>query len=328
MSGSDRPSVFVSRSLPGAAPLARVREVAAVDLWEHERPPTTEELAARSERCDGLLTMLTERIDGALLDACPGVRVVATLAVGYDNIDIAAATERGVLVTNTPGVLTETTAELTIALLLAASRRLPEGERAVRDGTWGPWHPSWLLGQDLHRSTLGIVGPGRIGRAVAERAAGFGMEVLYCGRRQVPSFPGEHASFETLLERSDFVSAHLPLTAETERMFDAPAFARMQPHAIFVNTARGGIVDQTALRAALIEGQIGAAALDVTTPEPLPPDDPLLEAPHLLVIPHLGSATRRTRERMASLAVDGLLAGLSGERPRHLVNPEAWERRR
>ena len=320
--------VFVTRALPGEQSAARLEATANIDWWEHERPPSAEELAERSVHCDGLLTMLTERVDGTLLDRCSTVRVVANMAVGFDNIDVDAATERGVLVTNTPDVLTETTAERTIALLLAAARRLPEGVRAVRDGAWGPWRPSWLLGQDLHRSTLGIVGPGRIGRAVAERAAGFGMEVLYCGRRQVPSFPGEHASFETLLERSDFVSAHLPLTAETERMFDAPAFARMQPHAIFVNTARGGIVDQTALRAALIEGQIGAAALDVTTPEPLPPDDPLLEAPHLLVIPHLGSATRRTRERMASLAVDGLLSGLSGERPRHLVNPEAWERRR
>lgn len=328
MTSADRPQVFISRSLPGDAPLARVREVADVDLWEHGRPPTAEELTARSEGRDGLLTMLTERIDGALLDASPGVRVVATMAVGYDNIDIPAATERGVLVTNTPGVLTETTADLAFSLILAAARRLSEGERAVRDGDWGPWHPTWLLGRDVNGATLGIVGPGRIARAVAVRAAAFGMRVIYSGRRQVADFPGESVSFDDLLATADFVSVHVPLTDETEGMFDAAVFAAMQPHAIFVNTARGPVVDQLALASALREGQIAAAALDVVTPEPLPPDDPLLDAPNLLVVPHLGSATEQTRERMAALAVDGLLAGLRGDRPEHLVNPEAWERRR
>ena len=320
--------MFVTRTLPGTEPLARLRASAQVELWEQERPPAAEELAQRSEGCDGLLTMLTERVDGALLNRCPGVRVIANMAVGHDNIDVAAATERGVLVTNTPGVLTETTADLAFALLLAAARRLSEGERAVREGGWGPWHPTWLLGRQVHGATLGIVGPGRIGSAVARRAAGFEMRVLYHGRRRMPDFAGEYASFEQLLARSDFVSAHVPLTPETEHMFDAEAFARMQPHAVFVNTSRGRVVDQDALRSALLEGEIGAAALDVTTPEPLPPDDPLLDAPNLLVAPHVGSATERTRERMASLAVDGLLAGLSGERPEHLVNQEAWERRR
>ena len=322
------PRVFVTRALPGTAPLARLEASTTVDVWEADRPPAAGELADRAAGCDGLLTMLTERVDGALLDRCTGVRVVANMAVGYDNVDVAAATDRGVVVTNTPGVLTETTADLAFALMLAAARRLCEGERAVRDGAWGPWHPTWLLGHEVHEATLGIVGPGRIGTAVAQRASGFGMRVLYHGRRPLPQFPGEHTPFEDLLARSDFVSVHLPLTAETEQMFDASAFARMRPDAVFVNTSRGGVVDQRALREALIGGEIGAAALDVTTPEPLPPHDPLLEAPRLLVAPHLGSATERTRERMASLAVDGLLAVLQGERPRHPVNPEAWERRR
>ena len=322
------PRVFVSRTLPGAEPLKRLQASAGVDIWEQERPPSPEELGERAAGRDGLLTMLTERVDGALLDRCAAVRVVANMAVGYDNIDVPAATERGVLVTNTPGVLTETTADLAFALMLAAVRRLSEGERAVREGRWGPWHPTWMLGRDVHGATLGIVGPGRIGAAVARRGAGFGMHVLYHGRRPAPDFPGEYVSFEELLVRSDFVSSHVPLTPETERLFDAEAFARMRPHAVFVNTARGGVVDQQALRTALVEGQIGAAALDVMSPEPLPPDDPLLEAPNLLVVPHVGSATEQTRERMASLAVDGLLAGLSGERPKHLVNPQAWERRR
>ena len=320
--------MFVTRALPGTAPLARLEASAAVDVWEHDRPPAAAELAQRAAACDGLLTMLTERVDGALLDRCPGVRVVANMAVGYDNVDVAAATDRGVVVTNTPGVLTETTADLAFALMLAAARRLCEGERAVRDGAWGPWHPTWLLGHEVHEATLGIVGPGRIGTAVARRAAGFGMRVLYHGRRLVPDFPGEHARFDDVLAQSDFVSVHLPLTAETERIFDASAFARMRADAVFVNTSRGAVVDQNALRGALIGGEIGMAALDVTTPEPLPPDDPLLEAPNLLVVPHVGSATERTRERMASLAVDGLLAVLRGEQPRHAVNPEARERRR
>jgi lactate dehydrogenase-like 2-hydroxyacid dehydrogenase len=271
--------------------------------------------------------MLTERIDVSLLDAAPGVRVVANMAVGFDNIDVAAATERGVLVTNTPDVLTETTADLAFALLLASARRLAEGEAAVRDGSWGPWHPTWLLGREVHGSTLGIVGPGRIGSAVARRASGFGMAVLYHGRREVPDFPGSPVTFEELLERSDFVSVHAPLTEETAGLFDAEAFARMRRGATLVNTSRGGLVDQVALAEALHGGQLAAAALDVTTPEPLPPDDPLLGAPNLIVTPHVGSATERTRERMAALAVEGLLAGLAGKRPRHLVNPEAWERR-
>ncbi len=308
--------------------MERLRAATSPDAWELDRPPTYEEILERSAGCDGLLTMLTERVDGALLDCRPGVRVVANMAVGYDNVDVEAATERGVLVTNTPGVLTETTADLAFALLLAAARRLAEGERAVREGAWGPWHPTWMLGSAVHGATLGVVGPGRIGTAVARRAQGFGMRVLYHGRRRGSGFPGESVDLDTLLTTSDVVSVHVPLNAETEGMFDAEVFARMQPHAILVNTARGGVVDQVALRDALVRGEIGGAALDVTTPEPLPPDDPLLDAPNLLVTPHIGSATGPTRERMADLAVDGLLAALAGERPEHLVNPDAWERRR
>ncbi len=314
--------------LPGMDPLARLRASTQVELWEQERPPATEELAQRSKSCNGLLTMLTDRIDSAMLDRCPAVRVIANMAVGYDNIDVAAATAHGVLVTNTPGVLTETTADLAFALLLATARRLSEGERAVRNGSWGPWHPTWLLGRQVHGATLGIVGLGRIGSAMARRGAGFGMRVLYHSTRQVPDASGEYVSFEQLLERSDFVSVHVPLTPDTKHMFDTEAFALMQPHAVFVNTSRGGVVDQDALRSVLLGGKIGAAALDVTTPEPLPPDDPLLDAPNLLLVPHMGSATEITRERMAMLAVDGLLAGLSGKRPEYLVNAEAWERRR
>lgn len=323
-----RAHVFVTRVLPGAGPAERLRASCDVDTWDGDDPPPHEELTWRSARCAGLLTMLTDRVDGTLLDAAPGVKVVANMAVGFDNVDVTAATERGVLITNTPGVLTETTADLAFSLMLVAARRIAEGDHAVRAGTWGPWHPTWLLGRDVNGATLGIVGPGRIGNAVAQRATGFGMSVLYHGPRHVPNFPGAPAELAELLARADFVSVHVPLNEQTTGMFGAEAFRKMQPHAIFVNTARGAVVDQRALRTALIDGSIGGAALDVTTPEPLPPADPLLEAPNLTVTPHLGSATERTRERMANLAVDGLLAGLAGERPKHLVNPEAWERRR
>ncbi|MFA7296200.1 MAG: D-glycerate dehydrogenase [Dehalococcoidia bacterium] len=322
----DRPRVLVTRALPGSAPLARLREAADVEVWSGDAPPTAEELRARATGCAGILAMLTERIDAALLDACPGLLAVANMAVGYDNIDVAAATARGVLVTNTPDVLTETTADMAWALLLAAARRVVEGERMIRQGAWGPWQPSWMLGHEVHGATLGIVGAGRIGRATAARAAGFGMRVLYASRSEAPNFPGERVDLDTLLRESHFVSVHVPLTEETRGMFDAAVFARMRPDAIFINTARGGVVDQPALLDALQRGVIAGAGLDVMTPEPLPPSDPLLTAPGLVVTPHLGSSTEATRVAMAALAVDNLLAALAGERPKHLVNAEAWRR--
>ncbi len=320
--------VLVTRRLPSNAALARLRSERGleVEVWGEPRPPTDDELAERAAPCSGILTMLTERVDEALLDRCPDLRVVANMAVGFDNVDVGAATARGVLVTNTPGVLTEATADLAFGLLLAAVRRLPEGSAAVREGRWGPWEPGWLLGRDLNGSTLGIVGPGRIGTAVARRAQAFGMTVIYHGRRDVEGFPGHRVRWGELLRTADVVSVHVPLTDQTAGLFNPSAFAAMKRGAIFVNTSRGGIVDQEALRAALENGQLGAAALDVTVPEPLPPAHPLLSAPNLLVLPHLGSATRETRARMAERSVDGLLSALRGEQPQHLVNPEAWER--
>jgi lactate dehydrogenase-like 2-hydroxyacid dehydrogenase len=303
--------VFVTRELPFGA-LERLAAEHEVDVWPEPRPPTPEELRAGAARAEGLLSMLTDRVDAALLDACPSVRAVANLAVGTDNIDLDAVAARGVAVGNTPGVLDEATADLAFALLLAAARRLPEGEAAVRGGEWTTWQPAWMLGTDVSGATLGIVGLGRIGRAVARRAEAFGMEVLHTSRSAgVP--------LEELLERSDHVSLHCPLTAETRHLMDARALARMKPTAILVNTARGAIVDQAALREALLAGTIAGAALDVTDPEPLPADDPLLDAPNLLVVPHIGSATTRTRARMADLAVDNLLAALAGRPMPHAV---------
>ncbi len=324
---ADRPRVFVSRVLPGGdspdSPIGRLRAATDLDLWDGGDPPPAEVLRERLAQADGVLTMLTERIDVALLDAAPHLRVVSNLAVGFDNIDVPACTERGVLVTNTPGVLDETTADMAFALLLAAARRLPEAERAIREGAWGQWHPTWMLGHQVTGATLGIVGPGRIASAVARRAQGFGMKVLYHGRREVPGFPGERATLPELLAASDFISVHVPLNAETAGMCNADFFAAMKQSAIFVNTARGPVVDQDALIEALRSGQIAGAALDVMTPEPLPADHPLLTAPHLVVAPHLGSATEETRARMAHLAVSGLLGVLAGDTPATVLNPEA-----
>jgi glyoxylate reductase len=309
-------AVFVTRELPGDE-LARLRDAGhAVDVWAERLPPPPETLRLRTADAEALLSLLTDRVDSALFDACPRLRVVANLAVGCDNIDLAAAAARGVAVGNTPDVLTDSTADLAFALILAALRRLPEGAAAVRDGSWTTWDPGWLLGRDAHGATLGIIGRGRIGDAVARRAAGFEMTVLHHNR-------SGGIALDELLERSDVVSLHCPLTEETRGLVDEAFLRAMRPGAILVNTARGPIVDQIALTTALREGWIAGAALDVTDPEPLPAGDPLLGAPNLIVLPHLGSATRATRERMAALAVDNLLAGLSGSPLPHAVEVSA-----
>ncbi|HEX4280321.1 MAG TPA: D-glycerate dehydrogenase [Solirubrobacteraceae bacterium] len=305
---------FVTRELPGPA-LDRLRSVHDVEVWGERLPPPYEALAARAARSEGLLTLLTDRVDAALIDGSPDLRAIANYAVGYDNIDLDAAAARGIPVGNTPDVLTDATADLTWALLLAAARKLPEAVAAVREGDWLTWEPAMYLGAAVFGATLGIVGFGRIGRAVARRASGFDMEVLSSDG----SGSGGGVPLTTLLERSDFVSLHCPLTPETHHLIDDTALSRMRSSAILINTARGPIVDHDALRRALIAGEIAGAALDVTDPEPLPPDDPLLTAPNLIVVPHVGSATRVARERMADLAVDNLLAALDGRPMPHQV---------
>ena len=308
---------FVTRVLPGPA-LDRLRDRHEVDVWPDRLPPPYQELAARATGVEGLLTTLTDRVDAALLEHCPDLRVISNYAVGYDNIDLHAAAGRGIVVGNTPDVLTEATADLTFALLLAAARKLPEAIESVREGDWLTWEPGRFLGQAVAGATLGIVGLGRIGTAVAQRALGFEMTVLYTGGGQ-GSEAVRRVSFDTLLEESDFVTLHCPLTAATYHLFDADALRRMRSSAILINTARGPIIDQEALRDALLAGEIAGAALDVTEPEPLPPDDPLLSTPNLIVVPHIGSATRVAREHMADLAVENLLAGLDGRPLPHQV---------
>jgi lactate dehydrogenase-like 2-hydroxyacid dehydrogenase len=309
---------FVTRALPGPA-LSRLAAVHEVDVWPDPGPPPRRELESHAAAAEGLLALLTDPVDAALIAACPRLRAISNYAVGVDNIDVPAATERAIPVGNTPDVLTDSTADLAVALMLAVARRLSEGERIVRVGRWGEWSPEFLLGHDLHSATVGIVGPGRIGRAVARRLEGFGCEVAYAGR-------DDRAALERVLAASDFVTLHCPLTEGTRGLIGEAELAAMKPTAYLVNTARGPIVDQAALGAALAAGEIAGAALDVTDPEPLPADHPLLSAPNLLVVPHLGSATHRTREAMAELAVDNLLAGLAGERMAHCVNPEVYDR--
>ena len=313
-----RPRVFVARRIPEEG-IEAIRAVCDTDLWPDELPPPRDELLRRVAGCDGILTLLTDRVDDELLDAAgPNLRVVSNYAVGFDNIDVAACTRRGIPVGNTPGVLTETTADLAWALLMAAARRLPEGDRYVRAGNWRTWGPLLLLGPDVHGATIGIVGFGRIGQAVARRAQGFGMEILYHDVNRLPDevtapLGAVYVPLEELLARSDFVSLHVNLTAETRHLINARTLASMKPTAVLVNTSRGPVVDQAALAAALRDGVIWAAALDVTDPEPIPMNDPLVGLDNCLIVPHIASASRGTRGKMAEMAAANLLAGVRGE---------------
>jgi lactate dehydrogenase-like 2-hydroxyacid dehydrogenase len=307
-----QPRVFVTRQLPGEA-LDRLVAEHDVEIWPERLPPPRSELMARAPELEGLLSLLTDPVDAELIEAAPRLRAISNYAVGVDNVDVEAAAARGIPVGNTPDVLTESTADLAVALMLGIARRLSEGEAFVRAGEWRTWEPGLMLGRDLHGATVGIVGYGRIGQAVGRRVEGFGCELLTTsGSGGVP--------LDELLERSDFVTVHTPLTPRTRGLIDEAALSRMKPTAYLVNTARGPIVDTDALARALHAGELAGAALDVTDPEPLPGDHPLLEAPNLLVVPHVGSATVATRERMADMAVDNLLAGLAGEPMPNQVN--------
>lgn len=320
------PSVYVARRLPAEA-LAILEDRFQVELWpEAGQPVPRAELLAKIQGKDAVLTLVTDRVDREFLDAAGSrLRVVANMAVGVDNIDLEACRERGVIVTNTPDVLTETTADLVWALLLAAARRVVEGHQLIQRGQWQSWHPMFMTGQDVHGKVLGIVGAGRIGSAVARRAQGFNMTVLYHNRRrnhQLEAAVGAtYANFDQLLQEADFIVCMLPLTDETAGLFGAREFALMKPTAVFVNAARGAIVDEDALVHALKTGQIWAAGLDVFAKEPIGPDHPLLALPNCVCLPHIGSASIETRLAMATLAARNVAAVLSGQEPLTPVVP-------
>jgi len=318
--------VCVGRRLPGAA-LERLAAQAEMRLWEGELPPPRETLLAEAREAEGLLTLLTDRVDPELLAIAPKLKAVSNMAVGFDNIDVPACTARGILVGNTPGVLTDTTADFAFALLMAAARRVVEADAFTRAGRWQTWDPGLLLGQDVHHASIGIVGMGQIGQAVARRAHGFAMRVLYTDeipRPETEAATGaRRVTLDELLREADFVTLHVPLMAETRHLLNVERLALMKPTAVLINTSRGPVVDQAALAEVLRQGRPAFAALDVTDPEPIAMDDPLVSMPNTIIAPHIASGSRATREKMADMAVDNLLAGLHGELPPNCVNPEA-----
>ena len=312
------PRIFVTRRIDPGGPAALTAGGCEVDIWPESVPPTPAEFRARAAGCAGVLTMLTDKVDAEFLAATPGLRVVANYAVGVNNIDLAACRARGVAVGNTPGVLTDATADLAVALLLAASRRVSESQADARAGKWHTWEPTGYLGCDLAGRTVGVVGMGRIGLAAARRLHfGWGMRVLYTARTAKPDADADlgarRVPLDELLAESDFVTVHADLNDSTRHLFDAAAFARMKPTTVFVNTSRGPVVDQAALAAALRAGTIFAAGLDVTDPEPLPPGHELYSLPNCVITPHIASATPVTRGEMARMAAANVVAGVRGE---------------
>jgi glyoxylate reductase len=293
-----------------------------------EKPGWAANLLEALPQADGILSLLTARVDESLLEKTPRLRVVSNMAVGVDNIDINACTKRGIPVGNTPGAMTDATADLTMSLLLAAARKLPESSRDAREGRWLTWSPTGWLGSDLRGATLGIIGLGKIGRAVAERARGFGLRLVYWGPAQSPEDEAQtgarYVSLDELLFVSDFVTLHCPLNDSTRGLIGESALRKMKPTAILINASRGPVVDTAALARALSEGWIASAALDVTDPEPLPPSHALYALPNCLILPHIGSATHGTRKRMAEMACENLLAGLEGKHLPNCVNPEVY----
>jgi glyoxylate reductase len=320
--------VFITRRLP--TQLQRLEEVANVEVWPERQPPPYEVLLEKAKEVDGLVCLLTDQIDQQLIQVGNTLKVISQMAVGFDNIDIPTATAQRIPVGNTPGVLTDATADLTWALLMAAARRVVEADRFVRSHLWQTWEPDLLLGPDIAGATLGIVGLGRIGQAVARRAKGFGMRIIYTSRYRCNSeleqnLGVEFADFASLLQISDFVTIHTPLSSDTYHLFGETQFALMKQSAILINTARGAIVNPDALYQALRTGEIAGAAIDVTEPEPIPTDSLLLTLDNLIITPHIGSASLQTREKMANMAIDNLIAGLKGERLPHCVNPEVYQ---
>lgn len=325
-----KPKVFVTRQIPREG-LNLISEYYEVEVWDYYTPPPREALLKKIKEIDALVSLLTDRVDRELLDHAARLRMIAQYAVGYDNIDVESATRRGIYVTNTPGVLTDATADLAWALLLATARRIVEADRFVREGdywrTGTGWHPMMMLGYHVTGKTLGIIGMGRIGQAVAKRAKGFEMRILYYQRHRLPEelereLNAKYVDLDTLLRESDFVTIHVPLTKETYHMIGERQLRLMKPTAILVNTARGAVVDTEILVRALKEGWIAAAGLDVFEEEPLSPDHPLTQLNNVVLAPHIGSATHETRRKMAEIVAQNLIAFYKGEVPPNLVNKE------
>ena len=320
----EKPKVFVTRKIFQEA-LEKIGETADMEVWPDELPPPYEILLEKVQNVSGILTMLSDKIDANLMEKSSRLRVISNMAVGYDNINVVEATRRGIYVGNTPGVLTDTTADLIFSLLVTAARRIVEADNYTRNGQWKTWGPMTLLGHDIHHATLGIIGLGRVGMEVAKRARGFDMKILYYSRSRKSAEEESRLGLEyvdkmpELLSRSDFISIHVPLTEETHKLIGTDEFAVMKPSAVFINASRGAVVDQRALYEALKTGQIFSAAIDVTEIEPIPLDDPLLTLDNIIITPHIGSASIPTRTTMALMAADNLLAGLRGETPPNCV---------
>jgi glyoxylate reductase len=327
-----KPKVFVTRVI-SAAGLEKVKAACDAEIWTEQLPPSPEILRQKLADCDGVLSLLTDRFDAAVMDALPRLRVISNYAVGFNNIDVKAATERGICVGNTPGVLTDATADMAFCLLIAAARRVVEGHNYTVAGQWKTWEPLGHIGQDLAGRTVGIVGMGRIGFALAQRCrGGWGMNILYhdvCRNEKAEhELAARQVDFDTLLGDSDFISVHTDLNDSTRGLFNAAAFRKMKRTAVFINTARGPIMVQRDLADALRSGIIFAAGLDVTDPEPPSPDDSLLNLPNVVIAPHIASATVASRNGMAEIAADNLILGLESKPLRCWVNPEVEPRRR
>jgi len=322
-----KPKVFVTRIIPDKG-LDMVRDFCEVDLWTDELPPSREELFRRVQGVNGILSLLTDHIDGEVMDTAGAqLKVISNHAVGFDNIDINAATARRIPVGNTPDVLTDATADFAFTLMMSAGRRILEADRYVRDGKWKTWGPMLLLGTEMRGATLGLVGFGRIGKAMARRAVGFDMRVIYYDPMEAKPDPDIKASpvdFESILEESDFISLHTPLTPDTRHLIDSEALSKMKPTTVLVNTSRGPVVDLDALYYALKEKHIFAAGLDVTEPEPLSSDHPLLTLDNVVVMPHIASASKLARDKMSWMAAKNLIAGLKGDHLPNCVNPQVY----
>ena len=325
-----KPKVFITRAIPEKG-FEIIRDFCDVDLWPDELPPTRDELLQHVRGVDGLLCLLTDRVDSEVMDeAGSQFKAISNLAVGFDNIDVNAATTRKIPVGNTPDVLTDATADFAFALMMAVARRIPEAERYVHEGKWKTWGPMILLGVDLKGATLGLVGFGRIGQAMARRAVGFDMNVIYYDpgeKKQDATIQATRVDFETLLKESDFISLHTPLTPDTRHLINTEALSKMKPNAVLVNTSRGPVVDMDALYETLKEKRIFGAGLDVTEPEPLPLNSPLLTLDNIVVVPHIASASQATRDKMSLMAAQNLIAGLKGERLPNCVNPQVYSKK-